>query len=109
MGATKVKVTERRGAGLALQASDAALLRRMVRGEVDSNQHSKSKYRLDEKQCGALQKLGWKLPPGQTSGNYQQDWPAEIVVQRALIARQVIRTFIEVFKHLPDEKLKFEF
>jgi hypothetical protein len=73
--------------------------------EAVSNHYLSPENALSDDQIAVLESLGW-MP--QMNGNHYRNWEADSDERRVEIARQVIRTFMEVYGIPSDIHLEME-
>jgi hypothetical protein len=79
-----------------------------VYGEAVGNDNLEGDALLDQRQLAALENLGWGDPSADSYGNHRRVWLADSDRGRALIAGDVMQTFLEVFDHPKGGRLRFE-
>ena len=72
--------------------------------EAVSNEFLEPKFKLNQDQISALQALGWSAPSSDRV-NFYRDWHATNHEHRVHIAREVMRTFSEIYGIAPDQPL----
>lgn len=83
------------------------------RGEAElwanavSNEFLAPPSTLNSAQTARLKSMGWH-PPDRVSGNFNRYWEATNDDQRLLVAREVMRTFVEVYGCLPNQPISVE-
>jgi hypothetical protein len=79
-----------------------------IYGEAVGNENLTAARALDAGQIEQLLALGWEPPDNSSSGNHRRTWTVVLDNDRALVAGDVMRTFLDVFKHYRGEPLNIE-
>lgn len=79
-----------------------------VYGEAVGNENLEPPHLLNETQLRDLETAGWDPPGKDTYGNFQRRWYVNTARARALMAGDIMRTFLDVYGHLPGERLGIE-
>ena len=79
-----------------------------VYGEAVGNLNLTRTRRLNGRQIEKLAALGWEAPNKKSSGNFHRTWQVRLDTDRALVAGEMMRTFLEVYNHMVGDSLGTE-
>ena len=77
-----------------------------VNGWAVGNANLKANDVLDENQLTKLETLGWVQPTAKSHGDFEKVWFVNSARSRALMAGEIMRTFLDVYGHLKGEQLE---
>lgn len=79
-----------------------------IYGEAVGNANLETDDELDDASIEALQSLGWQPATKDSAGNFTRTWFVNSGRARALLAGDIMRTFLDIYGHLKGERLSVE-